>query len=164
MKKKANPSPNEKYTGSGDALAKIYKKYGLRGVYHGQLITSYREVLGYGIYFVFYEFFLNVLSPGRDKSAKPSNSVALISGASAGYVLWMLTYPIDLIKTRIQLDSLENPKYKNVMSCVRETASTGIKTFYRGFSPVIIRAMPVNGITFAAYELAFDKLNRRKTH
>jgi solute carrier family 25 carnitine/acylcarnitine transporter 20/29 len=43
------------YTGPGDFIFKVYKQWGLKGLFKGQMITLAREFHGYGIYFMVYE-------------------------------------------------------------------------------------------------------------
>jgi hypothetical protein len=45
---------------------------------------------------------------------------ALFSGAMAGTVTLFLNYPIDYVKTKMQSDSLDNPKYKSSIDCFRK--------------------------------------------
>jgi hypothetical protein len=42
---------------------------------------------------------------------------SFLSGGLAGVATWGLLYPVDLVKTKIQADSLENPEFKNSIDC-----------------------------------------------
>lgn len=57
----------------------------------------------------------------------------MIGGASAGFVYWGLTYPVDLIKTRIQLRMSKIPF-----------------SFY-GCDVAILRGALVNAVAFLIY-------------
>lgn len=43
----------------------------------------------------------------------------LKKGAFAGYLYWIVCYPFDLIKTKIQADEFLNPYYKSFRSCFK---------------------------------------------
>ena len=76
-----------------------------------------------------------------------------MSGGLAGIATWTLLYPVDLVKTKIQSDSLDNPKYKNSVDCFRQMLKEGkgIKSFYLGFDIMIVRAFFVNACGFVAF-------------
>ena len=76
-----------------------------------------------------------------------------MSGGLAGIATWTLLYPVDLVKTKIQSDSLDNPKYKNGIDCFRQMLKEGkgIKSFYLAFDIMILRAFFVNAFGFVAF-------------
>ena len=85
------------------------------------------------------------------------------AGAIAGYVFWLFGFPIDLIKTKIQSDSFVNPKFKSILECIQQTYNAGgLKGFYRGLLPCMLRAGPVNAGCFLTYEYSMKYLT--KTH
>jgi hypothetical protein len=45
--------------------------------------------------------------------------ISFFGGGLAGSGSWLLTYPIDYIKTLIQSENLEARKYKDSIDCVR---------------------------------------------
>lgn len=51
------------YTGPGDFISKVYKEWGVRGLFKGQGITLLREFHGYGIYFMVYEALIQKVPP-----------------------------------------------------------------------------------------------------
>ncbi|KAJ3083981.1 mitochondrial carrier [Rhizoclosmatium globosum] len=145
------------YAGPIDFFKRVYGKYGLAGIYKGQGITLVREFGGYGIYFLTYE----ALMKRQMKIQKTQNRgdvagwMQCLFGACSGYTLWTVMYPIDAIKSKIQTDSFEvaDRKYKGVADCVKKVlAAEGVMGFYRGFVTCMLRAGPVNGFTFMAYE------------
>ena len=76
------------YAGPFDAMKKIYGGYGLKGIYKGQVVTLWREALGYGIYFWAYEKLMQreMARRGvRRDQVNPANAV--LFGAAAGYAV-----------------------------------------------------------------------------
>ncbi|OSX65802.1 hypothetical protein POSPLADRAFT_1177291 [Postia placenta MAD-698-R-SB12] len=155
---------NPTYAGPFDAIRKIYSQHGVAGIYKGQVVTLWREALGYGVYFLAYEKLMQreMARKGiRRDQVNPANAV--LFGAAAGYALWAIIYPIDMIKSRIQTDGFsraDGQKYKSTLDCVRTVWRTeGIGAFTRGLTPTLIRSPFANGATFLGFEMAMRLLS-----
>jgi len=147
------------YSGPLDAIKKIYSQHGIAGIYKGQCVTFLREASGYGIYFLVYEKLVQreMSQKGiRREQINPLNAV--LYGATAGYALWAIIYPIDMIKSRMQTDGFTpstGQKYASARDCMRKVWRTeGIAAFTRGLGPTLIRSPFANGATFLGFELA----------
>ncbi|EDR11557.1 uncharacterized protein LACBIDRAFT_183526 [Laccaria bicolor S238N-H82] len=156
---------NPTYKGPYDAIKKIYSQHGIAGIYKGQAVTLLREASGYGVYFLAYEKLVQweMGKKGiRRDQISPANAV--LYGASAGYALWAVIYPIDMIKSRMQTDGFSpstGQKYKSTLDCVRTVWRTeGIGAFTRGLGPTLIRSPFANGATFLGFEMAMRVLDR----
>ncbi|KAJ7282681.1 mitochondrial carrier domain-containing protein [Mycena rebaudengoi] len=152
------------YAGPFDAIKKIYGAHGIPGVFKGQGVTLVREAAGYGVYFLAYEKLVQreMAKTGiRRDQLSPVNAV--LYGAAAGYALWAIIYPIDMIKSRMQTDGFTastGQKYKSSIDCVRTVWRTeGIGAFTRGLTPTLIRSPFANGATFLGFEMASRLLN-----
>jgi solute carrier family 25 carnitine/acylcarnitine transporter 20/29 len=156
-----NSTCSKLYGSSMECIKKIVQQYGYKGLYKGGVPTVLREGVSFGIYFAFYEWITNKLVK-RDQMRQNLDMLKVaLCGGITGVVVWLATFPIDVIKTRIQADSFMNPTYKGMMDCARTTLKgEGFKGFYKGFSPCLLRAIPANGATFLAYETAFQVLTR----
>ena len=96
--------------------------------------------------------------PGKDTSGL-SQSSKLFAGGVAGAMFWVSVYPTDVIKSVIQVDDHQNPKYKGTMDAFRKVYATeGVKGLYRGFGPAMARSVPANAACFLAYELVREAL------
>lgn len=96
---------DHKYKGSIDAGIKIYKKYGIRGLYLGFYPTLLRETMAMATYFGIYEMVWRECDKYEPKEKFSTHQKMLISffgGGLAGSGSWLFTYPIDYIKTLIQ--------------------------------------------------------------
>jgi len=152
------------YSGSMDAAKQIYLSQGIRGIFKGTNITLLRESFTYGIYFWTYESLMRkMLMPGQNRKELSSGKMVL-AGAISGYAYWIFGFPIDLIKTKVQSDSFTNPQFKSIMDCIGQTyRAGGMRGFFRGLLPCMLRAGPVNAGNFVIYENVMKYLTT-KTH
>ncbi|KAF8184484.1 carnitine/acyl carnitine carrier, partial [Pholiota molesta] len=213
----------------------IFRDNGLRGLYRGLTATALRDC-GYGAYFAAYEatcrYFSNTPSrTGTDVFAEVENQVTnlswpalLLAGGVAGVAGWVVTFPLDVVKTRVQGSQpvyvpisthaptlgpgprieapsssagriagngtaqasrlfegtpllrsagrhlngtngeLEgrmrdvNPYRSTWSTIVHSYRNEGMGVFWRGLAPTLIRAIPVNMVTFATFEAVVHML------
>ncbi|TKY86534.1 hypothetical protein EX895_004683 [Sporisorium graminicola] len=152
------PSP-PLYRGPVDCIRQIYTQSGpFHGVFRGQIPTFAREFHGMGMYFLTYEALVQY-KLSKDKLARNElpSTYAMFAGAMAGYGLWLTAYPADIIKSKLQTDSLNpaNRKYKGTLDCIQQTfKQDGIRGFFRGLLPTLVRSPFANAATFVAFEWA----------
>ncbi|OXU26940.1 hypothetical protein TSAR_013830, partial [Trichomalopsis sarcophagae] len=122
-------------------LRHIHRTEGLRGVFSGLGITLMREAPSYGVYFVTYE--------ALTRSEHPiSTWHMLLAGGLAGTASWVVSYPLDVVKSRLQADT--TAKYNGALDCFRKSVrNEGYGCLFRGLNSTIIRAFPTNAATFA---------------
>jgi len=71
----------------------------------------------------------------------------MLAGGSAGVVSWLACFPMDVIKTRFQSDTVG--QYNSVWDCAKKTyRSEGYHVFTRTLPSLLIRAFPMNAVTF----------------
>ncbi|KAJ2782014.1 Mitochondrial carrier protein ymc2 [Coemansia javaensis] len=149
------------YRGPLDCIRQIYRAHGLRGIYRGQAPTVLRELNGYGMYFLAYEALVQrtVEATGRPRAEIPSALVCAY-GAAAGFAMWLTSYPIDVVKSRMQTDGFGPARaYAGSADCVRKIlARDGVRGLFRGLTPCLLRAAPANAATFVGFELALRAL------
>ncbi|CAD2216633.1 mitochondrial carrier protein [Angomonas deanei] len=102
------PSLKNRYRNSLDALRVIHRHEGVLGLYKGYLSTLGSFGPFSAIYFVTYEFLqkrLRQLSDGSDASESTSTSFlyATLSGGAANTFASLCTNPLELVKTRLQV-------------------------------------------------------------
>lgn len=153
----------KEFSGPVDCARKLYQSHGMMGgIYKGLGPTLVRESIGLGTYFATYEALINremQQKTGLQRSDIPAWKLCLYGGLS-GYTLWFAIYPVDVIKSKLQTDSLSAPRYRGLVDALRDIwKGQGIRGFYRGFAPTILRAAPANGATFAAFEVTMRLIN-----
>lgn len=144
-----------------DMIKNIYQRAGFRGLMKGFLPTAIREGHGMGIYFLTFEALVqrDMIKNKVERKEIPGWKLCMYGGAS-GYSMWLTAYPVDFVKSRLQTDSLENPEYKSIRDVIKKVYKTqGIKGFFKGFAPTILRAAPANAATFCAFEMTLRALN-----
>ena len=72
-------------------------------------------------------------------------------GGLAGEALWLASYPFDVVKSKMQSDGFgKDMRYKGMRDCFAQTYRTeGMRGFWKGIGPTLLRAMPVSAGTFA---------------
>ncbi|KAK6952677.1 hypothetical protein Daesc_004968 [Daldinia eschscholtzii] len=101
-----------------------------------------------------------VVEPVEDydyESLPPNFSLAqnMVAGAFAGIAEHTVMYPIDAIKTRMQIlsPSGANAVYKGmIQSTMRIASGEGVLKLWRGMSSVVVGAGPAHAVYFATYE------------
>eukprot|EP00736_Rhodelphis_marinus_P001256 Rmarinus@m.8858 len=126
---------------------------GLRGVFKGLPMQFARDTYGTGVYFAVYEVCNHLSSPtGNRKDNHPA--MQLVYGALTGMISWVLIFPIDFVKARLQSEAFGVDKYKNTMDVVRQTwRSAGWRGFFAGLGPTVLRSIPMHAISLSTYEL-----------
>jgi solute carrier family 25 (mitochondrial carnitine/acylcarnitine transporter), member 20/29 len=136
------------YNGPLDCIRRL----GVSGVYRGLSVTSFREAIAYGSWFLTFELAMQNDAHRNQIERKeiPSWKVALYGGI-AGEMLWLSSYPFDVIKSKMQTDGFgADRQYRTWLDCASRTwAKEGARGFWRGIAPTLARAMPVSAGTFA---------------
>lgn len=137
----------QKYRSPLHCIREVYRTEGFRGVFRGQLITILREVPGFGSYFMSYEILSRYLAgPNKEQLSTPA---LLFAGGMAGCLSWLVSYPADVIKSRIQADA--SNKYTGIVDCfTKSLREDGFKFLTRGLSSTMLRSFPTNAATFAS--------------
>lgn len=132
-----------------ECVRHIYRNEGPRGLFRGMGITAVRDVPGFASYFVLYEMMIRM-------SACPGPFHTLMAGGMAGMLSWVLSCPIDVVKTRLQADGNGGSLrvYTGIKDCiVKSYRSEGLSFMTRGMSSTLLRAFIMNSVCF--YVVAF---------
>ena len=127
--------------------SKILKNEGVPGLFKGLTSTMFREMPGYFFFFGGYELSKSAITRGRPNEAGLLETI--VAGGIGGVCLWTAIFPFDVVKSRIQVDSLNDPMTKVLVSVVKKE---GIGGLYKGLAPTLLRTFPSTGALFVAYE------------
>ena len=150
------------YKGNWATLTEIYRKGGIRGCYQGLWVTALRETPAFAVYFSTYEGQMSFIAK---KKGIPKKDVGLtysfFCGGITGTLTWVFNYPVDVVKTRFQMDGTDSkPRaYRNARDCfVKMWREGGVRLLYRGLSPCLVRAFANSSFLFVAVELSSNVL------
>ena len=137
---------------------KVYREEGgVRGLYRGCVPTSVGVAPYVALNFYFYEAARKYISP-LDGS-EPSPLMKLACGALAGSISQTVTYPLDVLRRRMQVagmkDSQEKLGYKdrNAINAIQNIIrAEGVTGLYRGLLPNLLKVAPSIGTSFLTYE------------
>jgi solute carrier family 25 (mitochondrial carnitine/acylcarnitine transporter), member 20/29 len=100
------------FRGSVACARYIVQRHGVAGLYKGFTCHFARDALGTALYFWLYEAAHRVASP-TGRRADASALVHFTAGGAAGVGCWLVVFPIDLVKSRLQKDAcLPRPVYR----------------------------------------------------
>lgn len=140
------------YTGSFDALVKIFKSEGPMGLYMGLVPTIAKQATNQAVRFPV-QFYCKQAMTGGDKSLENSPIYNGAAGAVAGAVSVLATMPQDTVKTRMQGEEAKK-LYKGTMDCAMQILKNdGPMFFYSGTWPRMIRVSLDVAITFAIFPI-----------
>lgn len=141
---------NQAQARPGTSVARVAKtvvtQYGIRGVYQGLGANIIRNIPSNSLY-------LGTFQLLRDRYQMN----AFLAGSIGGVAYWIFTYPLDAVRGCMHADSLDRTqrKYASWPDAVRKLyAENGIKRFYKGYTPCLLRAVPANGTFFFMAEHA----------
>ncbi|KAJ2156910.1 hypothetical protein GGF46_004869 [Coemansia sp. RSA 552] len=138
------------YTSMWHAVRVIHRAEGWRGFYKG-LGSSLLGVTHVAVQFPLYEHLKCWMTP--DGSQFESSRI-LFASALSKMVASSVTYPHEVIRTRLQNQSTAPVKYKGIVHAARLIyAEEGAAAFYRGLPTNLIRTVPASMMTLLTYEL-----------
>ncbi|KAM4695681.1 mitochondrial ornithine transporter 1-like [Rhinophrynus dorsalis] len=131
----------------------ILSSEGISGLFRGLSSTWLREVPGYFFFFGGYELSSDLLSHREGSKDPPGALVITLSGGVGGCFFWLAVYPVDSVKSRIQVLPLMPRPEGFILSLLNILRTEGFFTLYSGLMPTVVRAFPSNGALFLAYEM-----------
>ncbi|CDH49381.1 mitochondrial carrier protein [Lichtheimia corymbifera JMRC:FSU:9682] len=110
---------------SWEVSKEIFARSGLRGFYQGGWITVIRDAPSYGIYFWVYEGMKRILELDQSQNSSDSSNAwkLLVAGGMAGAVSWSSIYPLDVIKSRLQMQVVSSSSSSSSSSSLPSAAA-----------------------------------------
>jgi len=156
--------PNPRFSSLRGAVAAIVSSSsGVLGLYQGFLPTLLRNVPAVSCYFGVYEYMRRLQAQRKGVSVgELAVGEVLIAGAVGGWSYWLLTFPIDSVKSAIQADAID--RERRLYGGVGKAAAAmwregGIRRFFKGLTPCLLRAAPANAVCFLLYEKTITALD-----
>ncbi|CRK48957.1 putative mitochondrial carrier like protein [Verticillium longisporum] len=145
----------------GQGLKKMWVEEGWRGFMRGNGTNCIRIVPYSAVQFGSYNFYKRNIfeaSPG----AELSSVTRLICGGAAGITSVFFTYPLDIVRTRLSIQSASfaelgaRPDHlPGMWSTLKSMYKTegGMAALYRGITPTVAGVAPYVGLNFMTYEI-----------
>eukprot|EP00965_Chrysotila_dentata_P227302 6195919-Pleurochrysis_carterae.AAC.5 len=89
-----------------------------------------------------------------EKAQEPGVPAVLACGMLSSTCAMLLTYPLNLVRTRLQASGMPgSTRFLGPIDCVRQTwAGGGLKAFYRGLGPNMLKVLPATSISYAVFD------------
>ena len=158
---KTGSAANRKYKNSWDCVQQTVRHEGIRGLYRG-LSASYLGVSESTLQWVLYEqgkLYLskreeNLIASGRTPTIWDQTvgwSGKLFAAGSAKLLAAVVTYPHEVVRTRLRQAPMENgrQKYTGLVHCFKTIfKEEGMASMYGGLTPHLLRVVPSAAIMF----------------
>lgn len=156
-----------------NCIADVYSKSGLRAFYRGFGLHFLLECPGRGVYMITYESCKTAIAYALDTTGRTLSDRSLttdktshrvLSAAVAGIFSWLVVYPFDVVRAKLQLDFDRAVFRGGAWECVTATwRESGARGFYRGIGYTLVRAGPVAGTILPIYEATKDYIEHRQS-
>ncbi|ORX88869.1 mitochondrial carrier [Basidiobolus meristosporus CBS 931.73] len=145
------------YKNTLDAFSTIWREEGIRGFYKG-LTPSLLGVFHVAVQFPLYERLKLILKTEDLESF--GTSAILVASSSSKMAASIVTYPHEVIRTRLQNQTVRPFKYMGVLQTIHMIhREEGWTAFYKGMPTNLIRTVPASALTILTYELIVMKLS-----
>lgn len=149
-----------RYSGPFDAVVKIARTEGLKGLFAGLPSVWMRDIPFNFVFLGSYEAFCSAASWKFNKSRDELGAAELfVCGGLAGVSGWSIVFPMDVVKSKMQTSLTSG----SALQVIRHTLKTeGVRAFYQGWSAAVLRAFPANAALLMGVELSkrfFEKFD-----
>ncbi|KOC71194.1 Solute carrier family 25 member 42 [Habropoda laboriosa] len=140
-------------------FVRIYMEEGILAYYRGFTATLLGVIPYAGCSFFTYDLLKNLLSVYA--VTIPGFSTSLICGAIAGMIAQTSSYPLDIVRRRMQTSAVKGQHYHTIGSTIMKVyKEEGIMAFYKGLSMNWVKGPIAVGISFATHDTIRDTLRK----
>lgn len=142
-----------KYRSLFQAVYIIKQEEGIKSFWKGHVPAQLLSIVYGGSQFWSFEILCKIAySFNLDKFYTPL--VNFSSGFIAGSVATLLSFPFDVIRTRLVAQSEQYKIYSGITNAfINIYKKEGVAVYFRGLSPTLVQAAPHAGIQFMCYKL-----------
>lgn len=139
---------------SGHSTTEVFRDImqtdGWTGLFRGNLINVIRVAPSKAVELFTYDTVNKHLSSKPGEQPKVPIPPSLIAGACAGVSSTILTYPLELVKTRL---TIQRDVYNGIVDAfVKIIREEGASELYRGLAPSLIGVIPYAATNYCAYD------------
>ena len=162
------------HTGMLTTMVSIWRAEGIQGLFRGNGASVMRIVPYSSIHFGLYENFRRLtvqIFYQKERPMHVSPVVDLLAGSASGATAVLITYPLDLVRTRLayiseyetrcnrdpkivgQGSCLRSAQKQTIRSILRSTLEKeGMRGLYHGIGPSLYGILPYSGLKFFVYQ------------
>ncbi|CAL1378780.1 unnamed protein product [Linum trigynum] len=142
----------KKAIGFVEALAMIGKEEGIKGYWKGNLPQVIRIIPYSAVQLFSYEFYKKLFK-GKDDELSVIGRLA--AGACAGMTSTFVTYPLDVLRLRLAVETGHRTMSEIALIMLREE---GVASFYYGLGPSLLGIAPYIAVNFCMFDLVKKSL------
>ncbi|GAA6234832.1 mitochondrial coenzyme A transporter SLC25A42 isoform X2 [Lates japonicus] len=156
-------TPKEMYSNILHVFVRISREEGLKTLYRGFTPTMLGVIPYAGLSFFTYET-LKKLHAERSGRPQPYSYERLAFGACAGLIGQSASYPLDVVRRRMQTAGVTGHTYGTILGTMKEIMSEEgvIRGLYKGLSMNWVKGPIAVGISFTTFDLT--QILLRKLH
>ncbi|AGO13822.1 AaceriAGL047Cp [[Ashbya] aceris (nom. inval.)] len=148
------------------AVKQVYKEEGVKGLFRGNGINCLRIFPYSAVQYAVYEFCkTRLFHAGQEDHQQLRSWERLVGGALGGGASVLVTYPLDLVRTRLSIQTANLAKlHRSKAQDIRRPPGIvellrrifheegGLRGWYRGVYPTSLGVVPFVALNFALYE------------
>uniref|UniRef100_A0A7N0TAT1 Uncharacterized protein n=1 Tax=Kalanchoe fedtschenkoi TaxID=63787 RepID=A0A7N0TAT1_KALFE len=135
---------------SSEVFNDIMKNEGWKGLFRGNFVNVIRVAPSKAIELFAYDTVNRFLSTSPGEQPKIPIPASFVAGACAGVSSTIITYPLELVKTRL---TIQRDVYNGVFDAfVKILQEGGPAELYRGLTPSVIGVIPYAATNYFAYD------------
>lgn len=166
------PEARQAYKGMFPTIWKMYKDEGWRGWFRGNTLNCVRIFPYSAVQFAVFEECKLLLLKYKPPGLSLTETDRLIAGSAGGIASVLATYPLDLVRARITIQTASLNKLNKgrlvkapgVWETLKDVYKNegGFFALYKGIIPTTMGVAPYVAINFALYEHLRDKMDDSK--
>jgi Mitochondrial carrier protein len=151
-----------------DFARQLFRQKGIGGFYAGSGPAVMQIIPYMGLNFALYDWLTSenttTASPITTTSSSTTIGSAAYAGSLSGALSKMCVYPLDTVKRRLQAQAFFAPPfghdtYRGMWDCIVSIHEReGIKAFYRGMVPSVLKTAISTSLTFALFRWTMNTL------
>jgi solute carrier family 25 phosphate transporter 23/24/25/41 len=149
-----------RYVGLIPAMSRIMREEGFAAFWKGNFTNIVRIIPSDATRFYTYDIFKSFIAKMKPEGEKLTPVECAVAGGLAGMTSTVATYPLDLVRTRLTVQTLATSdsqllaaRYRGILHCLyRIGKEEGITSLYKGMWVSMMGVAPYVAINFSVYE------------
>ncbi|KAF9949941.1 hypothetical protein BGZ70_001573 [Mortierella alpina] len=139
------------YSGPIDCARQLIRNNGITGLWKGLGATLWFR----SWFFMWWFSYEKYAAQLRKRTNMSEAAINFWVGGLSANTFWVFAFPCDVVKNKIMTQpDVKNPPFPTIVSCFKHVYRTdGLRGFYRGFVPCLLRAFPTNACALTSFEL-----------